>query len=455
MNVDTEQPKKNSKIPSEYRTHGEKMYDLVFNQGFNFWANLLISAGFTYWVYHSKVPIWKGAENFGKGETTQNILKAIKFGGYAVGGGMAIDSVLRGEKNGEERKIGDRINEALSGAAIAGMGHAIGSSTKVVQDIFRQRPNIAHKWVQKGIYNTPMMDMFGAKVSPAELDNLIFVDRAAKLPTRLEVSKFMADALTLTAVGTFVMIPGVWGAEKIKGDFVRWQDKMHYGKDAESQSWIKERHEVLAEQKRPTLIGYGVGRLGSMAAVQAAAYTFGHGDKNLIKWIGEKANLSWLKKFGGTDNLAAEAGDAIGSAFARVMPESAKMVAKQLHKNYGWSDDQVRFAWEYAAHMQNNTPHGLNEEQLALAKRILDDITLDPTNQMHRYNRHFQDFGKYVGMDTIYTAITAGTIVPFTGWLKQNVPGLSYSQNDEKPQNRVSSVERESTVEQPALKAAR
>ena len=36
------------------QTYGERQYDFVFNNVINFWINLFVSAGFTYWVNHSK-----------------------------------------------------------------------------------------------------------------------------------------------------------------------------------------------------------------------------------------------------------------------------------------------------------------------------------------------------------------------------------------------------------------
>lgn len=39
------------------KTYGEKKYELVFNKLINFWLNLIVSAGFTYWVSHSQRPI--------------------------------------------------------------------------------------------------------------------------------------------------------------------------------------------------------------------------------------------------------------------------------------------------------------------------------------------------------------------------------------------------------------
>jgi hypothetical protein len=38
-------------------TYGERWYDFIFNKLSNFWGNLLISAGFTYYVLHSNKPL--------------------------------------------------------------------------------------------------------------------------------------------------------------------------------------------------------------------------------------------------------------------------------------------------------------------------------------------------------------------------------------------------------------
>ncbi len=42
-------------------TFGEKLYSGVFDWGINFGVNLVISAGFTQWTKHSRLPIWKNA----------------------------------------------------------------------------------------------------------------------------------------------------------------------------------------------------------------------------------------------------------------------------------------------------------------------------------------------------------------------------------------------------------
>lgn len=55
-----------SKAPYLQKTLGEKLYSGVFDWGINFGVNLFVSAAFTQYVTHSKVPIWKSVPFGGK-----------------------------------------------------------------------------------------------------------------------------------------------------------------------------------------------------------------------------------------------------------------------------------------------------------------------------------------------------------------------------------------------------
>ncbi len=380
MSSETEQ---NSQIPDGFKTHGEKMYDLVFNQGINFWANLIISAGFTYWVNHSKAPIMKTPPTWAK---------------------------------------------------------------------WLGKPPIdAQSVVRNGIHDAPFMNIFGAKMAKADIASMESITNGATPNQRMKVAKFMADAMTLTSVGTFIMVPGVWGAQKIKGDFVRWQDSMHYGNNAEDITWVHEAHDRIDHEKKPTLLGYAVGRVGSMAAVQATAYTVGHGD--LFKWVGNKTGIGLLKKFEGVDHLAGNIGDALGASFASTSKTLSRNTNKFLtDKHIDWSLEQQRWAHKVMEGHHDIKFEGLDAEDIE-AMRKQAQHTLNSSAGTTNYNRAFQDFGKYVGLDTLYTAVTAGTIVPFVGWLKQNIPGMSYTVEPkckEKPNHRIyqDSITRDNTIEQ-------
>jgi hypothetical protein len=65
------------------------------------------------------------------------------------------------------------------------------------------------------------------------------------------------------------------------------------------------------------------------------------------------------------------------------------------------------------------------------------------------YHSAFQDYGKYVGMDTLYTMVTAGTVKPVINLARHIIPGLTYDQHTahkEAPETRVSHITREQTV---------
>lgn len=390
--------KRNANSPPEFQTHGEKMYDLVFNQGINFWANLIISAGFTYWVNHSKAPIMKNPPSF--------------------------------MKWAHERPI----------------------------EIHSDVRNWIHSW----------LPLSGAKMAEEDIKLLDSVQNGIEPNKRMKVAKFMADALTLTSAGTVVMIPGVWAAQKFKGDFVRWQDRMHYGADVNS-AWVQERHDHLDQEKKPTLLGYTVGRLGSMAAVQATAFTVGDG--RLVKWVGHNTPLKFLEKFEGIDHVAGSLGDALGGSVASISRTMNKGTNEFMRDHaMDWSLDQRRWAFKVKDNVEQFKPaKGItNEEWAKESKEMLERAhKILPNNApegVTQYDRAFQDFGKYIGLDTLYTAVTAGTIVPLVGWLKENVPGMSYTtpakqrpSYDERPVTRVSrnTISRDATLDTPELKAAR
>lgn len=388
MALENNNKNKNTQALNAEKTFGEKTYDFVFNNLINFWANLGISAAFTYWVNHSTKPIWKGASEFGKGNKTQLALKAVQVGGIALGSVMTLDGIFRAESKGEKREAGDRINSVLSGVALAGVSHLTSKSAPFVRRFLSERPSVAQDHLRGIIHDAAFMNVFGEKGSSK---------------ARKEVSKVMADGLTLTSAGTFVMIPGVWMAEKMKSKFVRAVDGMHYGAANDTDQSLVDAHARLDAAKKPTFLGYAFGRIGSMAAVQLTGYAIGHDEFNAIKWVGKKTGIKPLQSFQGVDKLSGTIGDALGSAAAASSPAlSQKTNAFLSRTGHNWSPAQV-----------------------------------EAGEAIGTYNRGLQDFGKYLGLDTLYTAITAATIVPFVGFLKRNVPGMSYrdKQSQPRPEN--------------------
>lgn len=414
--IDAAHHAKKDASPLDYHTYGERLHRLIFDQGINFWANLAISAGFTYWVKHSAKPIWNGAAGFASEKPAQTALKAVQYGGYGIGAIMALDGIFRGATStGEKRSLDDRASEVFSGAAIAGLGHLAGNSTNFVRTFLSQRPSKAQDWLRNKIHDWRGMNVF----DPAH---------------RQEVAKVIADGMTLTSAGTFIMIPGVWGGAKIKGDFVRWADRRHYGENAEDIPWVAEAHERIDHERKPTLVGYGVGRLGSMGAVYLAGYALGHNTSNVVTWAGNKFSISALKKFRGIDEYSGIIGDAMGSGAAQVAPELSKRINQRLTQKGFWlSENQF----------EQLVPH----QKTGMDFNAISRIPLADREKL--YHSAFQDYGKYVGMDTLYTMVTAGTVKPVINLARRIIPGLAYAPQTaqkETPEPRVSQITREHTV---------
>ncbi len=231
----------------------------------------------------------------------------------------------------------------------------------------------------------------------------------------------MADALTLTTAGTVVMIPSVWLGAKIKDDFVNSLDNWWYGKDvAKNDAWIQARHEQIENGPKPTLIGAVVGRVGTMAAVQLTAATVGS-NTNMLKKLGDKTNIGWLKKFEGLDYYSKKIGHAAGTAITDAMPEASAKLDRYAQK----------IGFHHSA------------EQLAADSKL---TTHTP------YTGTLSDYTRYTSLDTMYTAVTMYTIHPIINAAKSFIPGMTYTDEPKKkPENKVFAVRSEGKIAYPEL----
>lgn len=235
----------------------------------------------------------------------------------------------------------------------------------------------------------------------------------------------MADVFTLLLPGHVVMIPSVWIGSKFKEPIVKWLDRMHYGRDAEQDLHIAERHRKLEIDPRPSLFGAVMGRIGTMVATQFYARTIG-GRDNVVQWSGTKvANKTGqaLQKFPGIDKFSSDIGLAAGKAFKgnfKARTDKLNEMARKWH--FDWSPDQK-------AH-----------------------LTPGPDGKFPAYDHFPEDFGRYLALDVIYTSITAMTIHPFINWMRKWIPGMTYKGQNAKEENTSSArtLRRNTVPEGPA-----
>lgn len=210
---------------------------------------------------------------------------------------------------------------------------------------------------------------------------------------RMKRAQSMATALTLLTPGHFIIIPSVWLGPKIKEPFVRFFDRQHYGDEAMDDPTLNRRHQLIAQEERPTIWGALAGRIGGVAVTQFYARTLGTAG-NWANIAGNKLNIGFLKKMPGIDPIAEKIGEMGGSNLEQIAPGSMNRVNEHFRKsNYDWSYKQ------------------------------LDDHAMNTSGP---YNRTVKDFGRYVGQDVIYTALTSNTVHPIIDGLKKFVPGLTY-----------------------------
>jgi hypothetical protein len=313
------------------KTYGEKKYDLIFDWGLNYWANLLSSAFFSQWAANST--------------------KAIKIPGLA---------------KSRPRDIQENLG----------------------------------KWVSKqgfmqGYFKSEVFKHGGAEASKKLVDNLItheqagaLLEKATKVATiNLHKRGFaMAESLTLLVPGFAVMLPSVWLGAKIKPKLVQWFDRRHYGDDSMEDPSLKARHQAIAAEERPTLLGTIMARFGTVVAVQLSSKLIGS-ESNSINWIGEKTNSTALQKFPGINPIAGSIGEGLGNSMPAGLQQKMNNVAGKV--GLSWSNEQIK-----------NGKTGV-------------------------YTQATQDLMKFISMDTIYTLVSAGTIRPFLKLLS-HVPGMTY-----------------------------
>lgn len=207
---------------------------------------------------------------------------------------------------------------------------------------------------------------------------------------RQERAYARAELLTLLTPGHFIMIPSVWLGAKIKPWFVKREDRKHYGAAADSDPTIQYRHALVEAEAKPTFLGALVGRAGTVVATQITAGLIGT-DRNFINKLGERTGIETLANSKGINQYAGQIGDKLGDGLVSLAPNASARVNRWLGEpNFTWSNAQI-------AAGKNTVP----------------------------YNRGLQNLVKFTAMDTLYTAVTAGTIRPIMRLL-QHVPGMTY-----------------------------
>ncbi|MES2983726.1 MAG: hypothetical protein V4735_00885 [Pseudomonadota bacterium] len=205
-----------------------------------------------------------------------------------------------------------------------------------------------------------------------------------------ERSMARARSLTLLTPGFAVMIPSVWLGAKIKPWFVETLNRHHYGDEAMDDPSLQARHQAIAAEARPTLLGTLVARLGTVLAVQIAAQSVGS-DNNLINKWGEKHGNKTLGKFA-IDPVTEKIGSSLGGVVPQGLQERYNRFAQR--KGMSWSNNQLKEA------AKTGTTLG-------------------------SYTTATQDLGRFIAADTVYTLITALAIRPLLSLLR-HVPGMTY-----------------------------
>lgn len=310
------------------KTYGERIYSRVFDWGLNYWTNLLASAGFSHW-----------AANSTKKMDIPGIPKVVP------------------------RELQNNL------------GH-----------------KIASQWFMQGYKNNQMLEHGGTAAAEGIMNHTISELRASRLLKKASIIAernlqkrgfAMAESLTLLVPGFAVMIPSVWLGAKIKPWLVEKLNEYHYGKEALDDPSLKARHQAIAAEVKPTLLGTIIARIGTVIAVQLSAKFIGS-ESNTFNWIGKRTNNTTLKDFKGINPVAESIGGNIGNSMPAELQQFVNRKAQGI--NFSWSDKQVK-TW-----MKRN-PGKLAEE-------------------MGSYSVATQDLSKYIAMDTIYTLVSAGTIHP-------------------------------------------
>lgn len=207
-----------------------------------------------------------------------------------------------------------------------------------------------------------------------------------------------ANVFTLVSAGHPILIGSVWLGAKIKTPFVKFFDKMHYGKDGMNDAAIKLRHAKVEAEERPTIFGAVLGRLGSIVATQFTVYSIGNPD-NWFKALGRHLPGQTLKNaaasFPGMDHLAEVAGNKMGEVMVDLMPQGTRKMDEALRKDgkFGWSNQQTQ------------------------------NPNVDTTRPYQNAALHM---GKYFAQDILYTIVTSSTISPAINLLKRFVPFVTF-----------------------------
>lgn len=210
--------------------------------------------------------------------------------------------------------------------------------------------------------------------------------------------KTLTNAFTLLMGGHIVALLMIKPAEDHKSEIVRWLDKKHYGENAELDPAIKQAHERIDHEAKPTYLGIMTARMISWLMVQAAAYTVGN-KENIINKFGEKQNIDTLKKFKGIELHSKE----MGTLVADLTPNAVHSGFNRLYRPLVNPEASV----EHGLTSSGKSPL-LSERRNSVYKEVLE----------------------YTFMDIFYTAITAITIKPVNKFLMKHVSLFRHSTAD-------------------------
>lgn len=386
MSNDIEQ--KNDKkgiAPEGFKTHGEQMHHAIFNSSINFWLNLTASAAFSFWVAHS-----------------HNKIK------------------------------------------LPGMKEA--ASPSKIQEVFGD-------W----LLTTPIFKGAVARKGPEKASHNAHA---------------FAEVATLLTPGFAIMVPSVWLGEKFKKPIVRYFDQQKYGDRPEDNPLIAERYALIDQQPKPTLLGSTVARVGSMALTLTTSRLIG-AENNWLNGIGKAVHQGKLPeiaadanfmvrglhgagnfvaaplskvgfisdagkavhdKFPGVNPIAGKIGDYFGDLTTKILPDKWVNGLESFftNHNYRWSRDQIKRAKDIAnetdlTKFANQKGHAFDVSE---ARNILDNPDI--------HNRPIQNFSKYLSMDVLYTAITAGSVFPVLSLIGV-VPGMRYTSKEAKKHEPIDS----------------
>ncbi|MEJ0010218.1 MAG: hypothetical protein WDN72_06730 [Alphaproteobacteria bacterium] len=307
---------------------------------------------------------------------------------------------------------------AISGLFVFWVKHSI---RPLPQAFFKGKlPSEYHQYVRAQFQKLPFVKMFA---NPEKVANI------------------MADALSINLPGTLTILPSAYFGAKYKAPIVEAIDRHHYGADAEDDPRIVERHRLIHEEHKPTLLGAVLARIGSMTASVATSWAIGAPD-NLVRRFGR--NNSAIGEFQGVDAMAVRVGRNIGSAMGRAAPGINQKVDKAFDRM------GVDWAHEVAGH--------------------------------EKLNSALEGWMHYTALDVMYTLVTSTTIHPFVRLIGK-LPFMSYKENrllkhhpdpepaiaplptavaalpppeakrDERPQTSVSSVQAAQRIDTPAAHA--